>query len=161
MVLSQTVDRIFMILFFVTGLIIFAICESSFNYINEKCTDSAIQDGLTAIATISAVMMTMALSYFICGWKGNCYSEGQLDSKNEVYLITFGIISLTLFLTLLVVGIKISKSSVCKGTAVGTSFEDGKQLEVNVWSMFSFATLMLISSGFGIFYMFTKKVKNS
>lgn len=151
---KKIVDRIYMIIYGIIGAINLFLSMSSFSKIHQSCDNNLVRDGLTTIVTISAVLITVALSYLFCNWRsGDCYAENE-EGSGEMYMYIGGVVSL---LQIALLGTILSR---LKGGCIGDvphatdqQLEDGKTLKFNVWSMIALNILILFGSIGGVVYI--------
>lgn len=149
----KTIDRLFMILFGVVGLCLFVIMSNNIKNISKKCTSNFIRDGLMIVMVLAGSMLTLAMSYGFCAFKGNCYGENEQTDTTEFYLT----ISATLsgFLIALLSSIRHQLDGVCIGDYVGASKQEttnGKDLKFAVTFALSICVVTFGISLAGIWY---------
>ena len=142
----KTVDRIFMVLFFIVGIMLFVMVSMSINKISKKCTSHLIKYGLTVMLVMATVLITSAISYSICS---SGAKQLQVNRAN-FYLILSFCVSLPMAI-LTVIMIASLKKNKCAYTP--DEEEDGKTLRFNLWFMFGLYVLISLLSGGATYYL--------
>lgn len=143
---KKTVDRIFIFLYFVMGILNLILSIDCISRLKEKCDSNIVRDGLTAIMVVSCILITVGISYFFCNWRGGeCYEKNTEDSSSKVYMGLSTFISLAQAVTLILVITQIRGSCYEKT-------EDGKKLRFNLWAMLILNIIVLGGSSWGVWY---------
>jgi len=155
----KSTDTRFMVLFAVIGLIVFIMSTAAHSNVPKNCSSNIIRDGLTTVTIVSAILLTIGISYIICnfglpfGSSGHdCYPKKKGDNQDtagEFYLSICAFISLSMSILLMVMGINLSKKSDCGDDKDGK----GRKLKFYVWSMFALYMIVFILSIVGLWYI--------
>jgi hypothetical protein len=152
---KRVVDGVFVILFGVVGLILFSMTTMCFSKISEKCTSSLLTEGLTFLLVLSAILVTLALSYMFCNWRGgNCYFDEGNTESSEFYLYVSAFLSGGIAIILATIG------GTLKGPCAGVSEpldpkekKNGDDLRFIIWFMFGLCMILLMLSMAGLWYI--------
>jgi hypothetical protein len=139
----KTIDRFFMLLFLVMGILLFGISANTFDKMDSKCTTPVVYNGITTVMVVGAIMVTLSVSYFFCSGKNQCYTTNDAEDVTEFYLLVSSGLSLMITIILLAVGIKLKSAPSCNTNGVGT----------NVWFMFALSLLSFLISAGGAAYI--------
>lgn len=143
-----------MVVYGILGLINFILAAGSFSKIHQSCSSNIVRDGLTVILTISAILITVAVSYMFCNWRtGECYTNNSDNEASEMYAyLSAGISSVQIA----VLGAVIPQ---LKGGCVGEQADatkkdkdNGKTLKINIWMMMVFSCITLMGSLSALWY---------
>lgn len=154
---KKTVDRFFMLMAAIVGILLFSLSAYSFTKMNEACNTSVIYNGMSAVMVIGAVLVTISVLYLYCSkWGGTCDRDDNSNNVSEFYMSITSGISLILVILLGVMGAKLTKTPECIGKASTSSQNDkenGTWLTVAIWFMFSLCFVGLVLSGLGLQWM--------
>lgn len=149
---KKTIDQIFITLYGVVGFILFAVSANSFSRMNVSCTNPFIYNGMVGILVFGGILMTVALSYMFCNWRGgDCYNGEHAEGVSELYLGMGIIFSLILTMLLLALGVKLKDSPDC--------MKNGSGLRVNIWFMFTLCLILFVCSATASGYIIQRKEK--
>lgn len=147
---KKSLDRFFMMMFLIIGVLLFGISANTFDKLSRTCTASVVYDSVLGVLVIGGILITMAVAYFFCADKNLCYNsqntEGS-ESLSQFYLIASFLFSFLITVLLLAAGSKLSSKPECNTPGVKT----------NIWFMFSLSLVCLLLSGFGLYSIFKKK----
>ena len=150
MVEKKVIDQLFMILFGVFGAMLFGVSANSFNVMKNTCTAPIIYNGMVTVMILGACLLTVALAYFFCNWKGGqCYSGEKAVGVSEFYLGIAGVFSLIMSILLAVMGSKLKDYPDCVASGVN--------LRVNIWFMFTLCFALFIACSTATGYIITKR----
>lgn len=145
--IAQTIDTIFMIIFGIFGLILFGMSADAYRVMNKECTNPTVYYGLTAVMSIGAILVTMAIAYGMCIKSHKCYTKQEGDKANTFIQVCL-LISILLIGILAGVGNSMGKSPDCnKYDSVA------KRLKFNIWGMFGISVLVFVGSTSAIVYL--------
>lgn len=155
---KQTLDYLSVLIAGIFGIVLFLLSSNSFQYINKKCTNALVNNGILIICTIGAVLTTMAISFGLCNRNMDCYTQIQSAEHITGNIETYINITVVLNVVVLILGgaifAAIGQNKDCSASgndATASDKSNVRTLKVNITLLLVISFLSLIVSGFSLY----------